>query len=549
MERSSDRRGFSLIVIVLIVLLVAVVMIFSHNTLTRHVHGETIRILLGQNAQATARLLLTQAYARVASAVTEPDKPSYREVRRRLASTPVAQTVDLTDVVGSVDARPALLWRRKRSPEFKSVGSIVSAQMNVVGHSLSPFPVGSTGGVGGSLGSPDERLGIVRLEAMVRVKLSGMTVTRRLAESREMKLVLSGPPRPFDQLWLYIDDAVRVTDQTRSRAVRQRLLDAAERLRAILSKIGPGLSAEIADKIAKVKAGLLSGENLGARLRSFPEGACALVGITTAKDPMDLGGLDLSGTVGPDQDSFEKALGELSKLIDGPPVSDGGKSLWQKVVQAVTAFNQASTKLWEYGRRIKTVDRSTSDFVSRIQPYESRLSPSYFASRVSLDFDSNGELFRQWRSGRRALMGVFRLRSGTPLAISGPSNGRAVLLVNAPKLTLSSIPGPSKPRELLTIVVDSTPVVIVGSVHAALVLSKNASLEIAAGAKLRGSLMVQGLRGKLNLSGSLVPGSDSFAGITLDEALAMPGWGSYGLALSPVPLWTEGVRDDLPEAR
>jgi hypothetical protein len=131
------------------------------------------------------------------------------------------------------------------------------------------------------------------------------------------------------------------------------------------------------------------------------------------------------------------------------------------------------------------------------------------------------------------------LKSAQPVRLEGARAGRTVLVVDAPSVELANLTA-ARPGDLVTVVATRGRVRVAGRADAYVIADAQAVVEMGADAVLYGGLALRSGAGH-SLSGRVQWTPSTPTGRTAAEALVRA-VSPYGLALSPVPLLTEGVR-------
>jgi len=531
------QGGFTGFLIVLTLLAVAGVMLVSQSVMTRGLHHQAVATLAGANALATVQWALRDAFAQVCRAASDPNDRSFAGLRRQLVQSKTP-TTDLSSLLSIDPKRSALQWTRERSSAKRPIGEMTLESVRCTVEQLVPVPDTLTGST--DRGSPDEKTGLVRFQSRAAVRLAGRTVRRELSEYREIKVVLAGPPRPFDGVGLYLRDLQKVTDPVKANLLRDKILAALDQTKSELSSLKKALLPDVQKEMESIYNGLPKDSNRERMVPRLPEGPAVLVGLSF-RGSLDFSALDLAARLQDDFALLSSVRVPFQQAVRAAE-NDGGRQLLKETIELIKAFNRALMRLWIYQREFRLVARDGLEFAKRIGPYEERLTPVWFVDRTLADLDPSGPLYSDWLAGRRALSGVFRVRSSGPMTLSGCLFGRAVLVVDTPELTLKDLDLPRDQEDLLTIVCCKGTVKLSGTVRVQLIVSGEARVEPSEGSQLTGSLLFSGERLSLTKSSKLVRDATGFSGASLEQSLSKSGRGAYAVGISPVPLWVRGDR-------
>lgn len=538
---SGRKDGFALFVLVVLLAALSAMTILVQTTRTSSQHEQAVGVLADRNATGTAQAALDEAFRQLCTAASDPSDPRFPELRRRLAGS-AAQVVDLADLVHLGDVAATLKWKREKAPATTSLGKLALKSFRCVAQKVSPLGDFRIEGAAQPTysASPDERGGLICLQAAAEVKLAGKTVRREITETRELRVVVAGPPRPFDQIGFYARDLSYLTHAGRANQLRRKLLDELADIKAKFSQLPSGVTAEFQKKLQAIYNGLPAQEKAEAKVLPLPEGPVAVTGFGIP-GPHDLAGLNLAARLEEDLVQIHEARANLDSAAQRA-ASDGGAQLVAQATQTVQAFNRAIQRMWGYQRDFRMFPRTAPEFYRALGAYEERLHPAWFQQRTAINLDPKSALYADWRAGRRSLSGVFQLKSAQPLVLGGPLSGRAVVVVEAPELKLENLMPSGGERELVTVVVESGRVRLSGEVHAVLIATGSAQVEIEPGCQMQGSLLLGTDAAPSRLAGQLRPEWCTAAGLTLGEALNAPGRGAYAVGISPAPLWRKGDR-------
>jgi hypothetical protein len=546
------RRTGIVLPIAATLLAVAGIVVMALSQQGQRAHQEALRVVAGRNATEACRAARHAAHARLVTAAVDGARAEHRELCRRLVCA--ASAADLTDLVGRIDPASPLSWKRSPAAGATGVGRVTLERVACRAISLARRD-----------GCPDEMTGLLEIEARVTVQLDHVEVRRALTEVRELSIVLAGPPRPFDQVGLYAGDLARVTDAAAANRLRGALLEEArgversiERLRGhtagaeedTVARLLSGCSSRVARASASTgtdapEAAPLSGfpghGDPAVDFPELPEGPASLVGLADTRGFLDLSGLDLARVLAERLAGIRTAHRELDRAIDD---ASGGRAsdAVTRAVDVTARVNQALLRIWEYQNVFRVIPHDSEAHATEIAAYAPRLAPEWFAERSLGTLAPGGDAMQRWTRGEAALLGVFHIESAAAVRLSGALPGRALLVVDAPAVDLADIPPPRHPGDLLTIVTDRARVRVRGNVHAAVIASGDARVELAPDAHLTGGLAIEGRGAPLALSGRLRRSPAAAAGHDLASSLSANGRGPHVLSLAPFPLWTEGGR-------
>jgi len=516
---------------VLVVLCLAGIFVLQQAASSRSVHLDAVKVLAGASAVAVCHISLDQALADFVKAATDPTDARHA----KLLESAVRRANGRLDpsIPAAAAGAPALEWKRPSSRRPEPVGTVAAEPVALSLEGLQPFA--STAGVADG----DECTGFLRSETATSVQLGGASVRRRLVEWRQVKVALTGPPRPFDQLGFYHPDLSKLTDPREANRLCREAARMMDVVRARLASPPSGLSTASSGQVAAILAGLpdLSRSHLPV----LPEEPAVVLGLAEAGGRVDLAALDVAAALRKREAEMSAALAAFQSAPDSG-FADGGVDWVGRTTRLLRVANKLLHSAFLFSTQFRVLPRSGTEFARLIGPYQARLERDWFDPRVMIQLKASGEAFSGWLAGRRELDGVFRVHSDAPLTVSGPAAGRCVLVLDAPSVSLRNLGADSGTDEMVTLVVTRGSVTVTGDVRACLIASGDAQVTFAHGAHLTGGLLIASRNPAPLTEGVLSRDAACTEGARLDDALAGIAHGKYALAASPAPLFTEGDR-------
>lgn len=502
---------------------------FQHS-LSRQTLSEVHRVQLASLARVQARVAIQELLGRVAADLNEPGTALFTKVREVIDDK--FDELDLTALVPAPAHTLDPRWGRGEAGG--------GARGRVLGHKVVLRGTRAARDLGGT----EEWVGVLTIAATGEMADAAATLRREVEEHYEIRTLLAGPPRPFDQVALFVGDLAAVTDAAAANTLRGELIRTQELIRAGLAGAAAAeLSAEDRARLEAITAGLLPPEEVEARTPTLPEGPACFSGFYhTGMTGLEF--LDLAARV------REKKAAVDAKVERVRALAAGGEGLVQAIYELVDASSSALASLWLYQRTLNVMAKDSERYASAVEPFLKRLEPEHFLDRAFLRPAPEDRAFRRWLDGRDRLEGVIDATRQGRLDLTGELRGRVVLLVGPNGAHLDGLNArASRAGSRVTVVSLGGDVEVRGDVHAAVIMlprtrgdaSTVGRFRLGMGAKLTGSLIAPHatasnlqLAGKIRYDGTLLAAYPPKA--TLDKE----GRGDYVVAVSPTPLFGDG---------
>lgn len=528
------RKGMSTLVGVLILVAVlTLVGIFQHD-LSRRSLGEVHRIQLAALARQQARGGIQELLDQVAAGVNDPTTKIFRTIREQMDER--WGELDLAPSLEAPTASLAPNWGKLGAePEGRAIARVTEFTARIRGTRAS-FDVRPT----------EEWTGVLTLAVTAEVSDAASTMYRQIEESYEIRTVLIGVPRPFDQLGFMVGDLSSLTDVDAVNRRRRELIEGQDALlREVAASDPMSFTAEEAARLKAIAEGMLPTEEVAKRTLELPTEPAVAMGFYHVEE-MPLEHLDLARLSSDDRD---EAQAKASAMRAARPA--GGSPLVEAVYQTVDAYSNALTRIWSYQRTMTIVRKDEPRFQETIAPFLPRLSPEFFVDRVSLALDAEGRLFKAWREGDARLDGVIDLRGARrKVVLSGELKGKVILLVGQEGAYLEDLNQDSaQVGTRLVVVAMGGDVTVRGDVSASVISlpveggdpSTAGRITVGHNSKLRGALLApHASRSDLELDGFLLHNPNGMAVYPPKDTLYRPWGGEYVVTVSPDPLFTEG---------
>lgn len=531
--RAGARAGLSTLVAVLVLLAVLAVAGTSQQVLSRQARSDVHRVQLATLARTQARSAIQELHAAVGRDLNEPGTPLFRKIREVLDED--FGSLDLSALVRPPTGTMRPAWGLEGTEGARAQGRVLAWSVRLEAARPSRD-------VGGS----EEWAALVTLSATAEMADAAAAVRRQVDEIYELRTVLAGPPRPFDQVGLFLGDAAALSDPAAVNAARARLLAEQEKLR-----LGLGLAAqaplapEEQRTLEAIAAGILPAAEASARTPMLPEEPAVTTGFYHVP-AFRLEALALAALVRDREAEVARHLAEVRATAGA-----GGKPMVDAVYGLADALSRALTLIWEYQLVTRTLPESSETHRKSIAPYLPRLTPEYFLDRAFLAVRAGDPVLVRWLSGRDRLDGVIDASGlGQRLELTGELRGRTVLLVGPAGARLRDLGArASRGDHRLTVVSLGGDVEVSGGAHAAVIMlpapgagpAGVGRVRIPARAHLTGALILpHATAASLHLEGRLSYDERFLAAHPPARTLEKSGAGDYVVALSPVPLVADG---------
>lgn len=519
------RRGISPLVLALALLAVVGVALLVQNALTRQTAGEVHARELAELARLQAQSAIAELRAQVAEDANRPGTPLYTKLRELLDEPPAA--LDLAPLLRAPERRLSPLWGRAGSPADASARGDIRRWGATLGATRSARDVGGS----------EEWVGLLELSAAAGMSDAAGGARRTLRERYELRTVLAGPPRPFDQMGVYFGRLRVLTDAGAAEQVRRDLL----RRHAELEARAAALPQAVRSALAAPLAALMPAAEAERRMPPLPEGEAAVWGFFASELALDR--LDLARDAQRRLEAARAAETAVSAAGADPA------RLATAVGALIARHNEALNALWEYQRVLTIVPRDSPAFAESAGRFLPRLTAEHFLDRAHLAMPPGDPLLGDWLAGRGRLEGVLDLTAhASPVALAGELQGRAVVLVGAGGAALRDLNRrAARAGSRLTIVSLGGDLTLAGTVHASVIAlaarpgGAHGRVSIPASALLVGNLLVPDPQpARLALEGRLRYDPELFASYPPKETLKRSGAGEYVIAVSPAPLFADG---------
>lgn len=482
------------------------------------------RAKLSLLARVQADSAIQEVLAEVSSQANQSGTPLFRALRLQLGED--WKSLDLMPWIERPRFALGPTWGRPQATGSVRVeGEILESWARLEGPRSFLDPQGS-----------EEYSALLRLGVRVGIREGFGRVQAQAEELFEVRMLRLLPPRPYDQLGVYVDDLEALFEPRTLGQVRARLLAQAEALRSEVQRARAQASdPELERFLGQIEAGIPPASELFERTPSLPPLPAALFGPYHV-DQLPPGELDLSARL----QALEArilAAETTARARSGPARADALHAWAGELSNGLDA-------LWGALRTFTVLPHEGLLYRREMAPHQSRLEVSSYRARTTLEVGEGHPLFEDWRRGRGALEGVLdHSAAAETLSLSARTQGRVVLLVGREGIRLSEA-GPKTSEDRLVVVSLGGDVEVFGHTQAAVLMLSDRAQKIPSGrfflhpgARLVGSVVAPDARpGSLEIAGELVP-DRSLRGVYPPKASARgPGPGDYLFAISPTAL-------------
>ena len=534
--RTPRRRlGLSTLVAVLGLLAVGGFVGFFQWTLSRQAASGVHRIQLSAMARLQARSAIQELVAQTGRQANQPGTPLFETLRKVMDERWLEKEVTEHLHAPAIELKPGWGKRGSSGAEGRAAAAITDWSVRLRGSRRAV-----------DVEASEEWTGVLTVRVVAEVGDAAATVRREIEENYEIRTILVGPPRPFDQLGLFLGRHEAAFEPSQVNAKRRELLEQQRRLFQEVAKTTPpaDLSPEAARKLEGMVAGLLPAEEVERRTPEVPEEPAALWGFYHTGEYY-LEGLDPLRDIAKVEPEIARYEAAARNATDGDAMVD---ALYHLVDESSDAVNL----LWDYQRIINLRPHDGEVYRTNVAPYLGRLTPEYYLDRSHLEIHPEDPVFQRWLRGDARLEGVLDLtRYGKPLELTGELFGRVILVVGEHGAVLDDLNEESSLRDNRVMVVSlGGDVTVRGHSHASILMLGDANdqpggspgtVRIPFSAVLSGNLIVpQPTRSALQLDGSIRPDPRLQAAYPPSQTLLKAGRGDYLVAVSPRPLFAEG---------
>ncbi|MBI2943844.1 MAG: hypothetical protein HYY25_06560 [Candidatus Wallbacteria bacterium] len=527
--RPADKSGAgTMLALVTILVLVLATTGFSRLTLMTQAGTSTHRSVRGDMAMLAAESAVEEMATRLRAAAADPRSPLFARLRGEVYAASSGR-LELPELEATPSARALLDSDQMRGVKLEGCKATVELQRQFED-------------------LPYEKFGQVRLVARASASVGGgERVVRELAAGLELKTVLAGIPRPFDQTTLFVADAWSVTDFAEVNRRRETALGWVATLAREADEALALASPAAAAPYRKLRDFMPSAEELAERVEKLPESrpmALYAMGEEEQRYPLDV--LDLASRL---SEAHERASGPLQdaeraldRVRQAPADAAAHAELAERLTKALQAVQAALDPIWAFqeGFHFLTPSDERSGAVSTEL---ARLGEAHWRRVASYVLrDRNGRAAAQeleeLRSRLGTLDGVVLIESSAePILLDGTWSGKLVLVVRDGRVVMRRTNAGAPEGSLLTVVSLGGTVEIEGRVEASVILAPGgahpATLAMAAGAELAGSLVATRLEAQQASKGAIVCREQVRSGVTTERSTERARLDHYGVTFAP----------------
>lgn len=524
----GTRRGVGALVPALVFLLFLAGIGVLMRMLSRQAAGDVHRSQLAGLARLQAQAAVHELRAELAREANRPGTDVFRLVREKM-----------DEPFGRLDLGPVLDDpQEKLVPRFgvKTTGAAGEGLGVTLDTWASLTETRAFRDVGGS----EEWAGLVTLGARAEALDGSGKLRRDLEAAYELRTLLIAPPRPFDQITLYLGHVDAAVDVVRAKSIRDQAIRGAVALKAELGALPTGLLADDDKRwLAEIVAAMHPADVLEARIPALPDGDACLFGFRHVNrywlDDLDF----MAGF-----EKFQAKIEAARAAYDAIAVLDHTKI--KAAYDLVDAYATLHDALWQANWVTTVLDKTGEAYKKSFEPYLARLEAEHFLDRVTWRPTPDDPVFKRWKAGSTRLDGVIDARASPDrLELAGEIQGRVILLVGPRGLRLKDAGWASSRAGSRLVVVSLGGEVMVEGESAASVLmlappggGAPGRLTVPAGATLRGSVIApHATRGSNSLAGILEADPGLRTPYPPSKTLESGTRGEYLVVVSPQPLF------------
>lgn len=533
--RAPDRSGFGSLVSAIALLGLLGSMAFLHFSLSRQTLGSVQRNHLAALARVQARSALEELLDQISRDANDPEAPLFRVLRQSLDEG--FATLDLKAHLRPPAIFLAPSWGRKSEGPARArpvEGRILDFLAVLRSPRRSQDPTGT-----------EEWVAVLTLAALAEMKSPAGSVQRYFSASYEVRALLPGPPRPFDQVPVFLGDYRALLDPGAVNRLRQEFLDGQAHLKARLQTLAASHSGDAAARLRELADSIRPADQVEKRATAFSEDAGTLLyGPYHAKNPFPGSMFDLVSQLEATKLRWKEQDAKLNAVSSDPDQAP------QAAYELIHALSMGLHECWLYTWAFHLVPREDEAFERDFGSSLERLTPGYFLDRVHLRSPPDSGLVERWLAGRARLNGILDMRGGEQVTLTGAPRGRVTVLTDAPRVTLEELQAGAREDfdDRLTLVSLGGDVEVRGEVEASVILlpredgSRSGGFRLQPGATLYGNLVAPSPPpDSIRLQGDLSFDNRLLNPFPPSRALFQPGAGPYVFVVSPAPIFLEGV--------
>lgn len=532
--RRGRRQGAGALFGALGLLLLLTVMAFVQRQLSRQAVSEVHRSQLVTLARSQARNVLEEMVGGLGQAANEPGTPLFRRIRWSLDEP--FDTLDLTADLPPSRTPLTARWGNLTNGAEAEASFQVSNRWARLSRRRPCYDERGT----------EEWVAVLEVGTQVVCEDAADRVERTLEAAYELRTMLLAPPRPFDQLGLFLGRPGSLIDAARVNQIRDAAVQGHLALRSELQSADTSaLSGDDKRWLRQIVEGMLTAEDLENRVPRLPDGEAVLYGFLGEVREFQLRELDLVARL----EAIQARLDARKAAYQSAPPD---RSRYEQAYWMVDEYSNVFDAIWQsrsWATRI--LERDSDRFRELFEPYLHRLTPRYFLERVSLSFHEEDPLYHAWRSMGRRLEGVVDLSHWSQrIELEAELQGRVVLLVGPGGATLRDLNWSTGAEgHRLVLVSLGGEVVVEGQVRASVIMlpgadgSPTGSFRLGSGAHLRGGLLLpEPGTASVVLEGILEYDGFFRASYPPRNTLTLGTRGEYVVTLGPQPLWSKEGR-------
>lgn len=535
---APTRGGFGSLFAALGLLALLAFVAFFHFGLSRRALSSVQQNHLAALARIQGRSAVEELLSQVSLDANEPATPLFELLRQNL-DRPWTQ-LDLKPLLRPPEILIRPSWGRRSEDERESpiTGSLVDWLAVLRSPRRSVDPRGT-----------EEWVAVLTLTAMAEMQSPQGAVRRLVSASYEVRCLLTGPPRPFDQVPLYLGSLEPVVDPRRANGQRRQVLREHEELRQELLDLASRDAAGVGARLGQLAEAMLEPDPLAARTLALPETGGVLIGPYHVDGPFPLASQDLVARLeeqAPEREAQRERLRQALAAGDGP-------ALKQAALDRIGGLNLALDAIWRFQWHNTLLTPEHPRFAEELALPLQRLRPEYFLDRVHLRAPPEHPLITRWLAGHARVNGVLDMRGPGAVRLAGQPRGRVSLLVGgggAVRLEDLRAGDGGDLDDRLTLVSLGADVEVLGEVEASVLMlpapgqgpESVGHFHLALGATLLGNLVAPHARAdSVSLEGSMAFDPRLRNPFPPSATLMAPGLGHYVFVVSPAPIFLAGA--------
>lgn len=526
--------GGLLIAMALCAVAILLVLLFHQSRMSSWVSMETDALIRGERAEMVADSAVEEAMAQIRLHVNEEGSALFKEMRTLLYH-PDKGKLDLSPRIDLPETRLLLAETSLKGYglDFLTAKVVLQKQLD---------------------GTPYERNGIIRYEALARAPGGSRSVTRRVEAVQSFRLVLTCVPQPFSSYGFFLADVGLLTDLPAINRQRDELLFATRQLWEWIREAKGPAPLSLGKLYDVLEDGVVAQDTARNAKPVVEAERAAFYGLPIAGVKMDLALLDLSTDLQKILTRAREREGRVVAALAAIRRDASDENAHEDFVEEAHHYGRELEEgllaIWAFRRAFRILP-SEHEAYKPLQASFWKLSTAFWKRRVQWRVrPREGEPLEQaWKrflEDHPRPRGVILIDNpSTPFHLTGSFSGDVVLLFGAGGLRVDDFNTAESgdPEASVTLVCPAGPVTISGEVHGAFVFPSRKDsddavrLEIRPGTVIQGGFYARDLPITAGLRGTLLRDEKFYSGQVTPKGQVVLDDGRIFVGLSPSLLY------------